>query len=298
MDERTRASATLILFPGALGDAVCLEPTIARLSADGPVALWARDAAKEVATLFPSRPLVDSLDRREVAALFAPRRADGADDLGDVFLESFGRVRSFTGASAPELQDRFRRHPDARAVPFPPRDADLHASHLLLRGALDGSGMLAPFPRLDVRGAERPGKGGRLLMHPGSGGRGKRAPQEVFASVARSWRERGGDVGVVLGPAEPEEQNLWASSGTVAVPESVQALALILTRARVYLGYDAGPSHMAAALGVPTVVVFVGSIPESFGPRGPDVRWIDARRTEDRAAIAEAAWGAVARHLP
>ena len=50
--------ATAVLFPGALGDAVCLEPTVARLAGAGPVTLYARGAAGEIASLFPSAPRV------------------------------------------------------------------------------------------------------------------------------------------------------------------------------------------------------------------------------------------------
>jgi heptosyltransferase III len=297
MDGTARSKATLVLFPGALGDAVCLEPTVARLAAEGPVAVWARGAAREVAALFASRPDTESIDRREIASLFAPRRDVGIDP-GDAFLSTFRRIRSFTGVSAPEMTERCERHPDARAIAFPARHGRVHASHLFLRGALGDAGLLAPFPRLLADGSRVPTGRPLLTMHPGSGGRGKRVSSEVLARVAQSWRERGGEVDVVLGPAERDERELWSSCGTVMLPESVCHLASILTGARAHVGLDSGPSHVAAALGISTTVLFVASKPESFGPRGPDVRWVDARHSRGTAALAAAAWDAVAPQLP
>ena len=48
--------ASVVLFPGALGDAVCLEPAMAHLAACGPTTLYARGHAAEVAQSFPSLP--------------------------------------------------------------------------------------------------------------------------------------------------------------------------------------------------------------------------------------------------
>jgi hypothetical protein len=299
MDRTAPANATLILFPGALGDTVCLEPTVARLAADGPVLVWARDAAKEVATLFPSRPRVESLDRREVAALFAPAPSAGCTDPGAAFLATFARVRSFTGASAPELVQRFQGHPDARAIAFPARDGRLHASHVFLRGAVGDAQVMAPFPRLvAAEAAEDPPMRLRLVMHPGSGGREKRVSDRIFTEVALTWRERGGPVDVLLGPAERDEREPWSRCGAVVLPHGVAALAGILTGAGAYLGHDSGPSHVAAALGVPTTVLFAASTPESFGPRGPDVRWVDVRPSSVLVDVVEAVWSSVTRRLP
>ena len=298
-----RPGGTLILFPGALGDAVCLEPTVARLSAEGPVTLCARGGAAEVAALFPSEPCVVSLDRPEIAWLFAPLGSPtSGDDPGLAFLGRFDRVRSFTGDSSAEMRERSLRHRDARLAPFPSRGGETHASHAFLRAALGDPRAFAPWPRLEVRRLAEPASAAarRLVVHPGSGGKHKRSPERALLGVVRAWRGREGDVEVVLGPAESDESTIWEDAGAaVSRPPDVRSLVATLARASCYVGHDAGPSHAAAALGVPTVVAFVASEPKSFGPRGRAVTWLDLRGApNDADRISERLWRCVGAELP
>jgi hypothetical protein len=294
---------TAVLFPGALGDAVCLEPAVARLAGDGPVTLYARGGAAEIAALFPSEPRVASLDGPEIARLFAPVASPApAIALGDradpglAFLSRFDRVRSFTGYASEELGSRLARHPDARVVPFPSREGGIHATHAFLRGALGDARVFAPAPRVRLAPARQVATHRPLLvLHPGSGGARKRAPAAVFLAVARAWRDRGGDVEIVLGPVEREEEDAWRQSGAVVLrPGDARALAETLVRASRYVGHDSGPSHVAAALGVRSAVVFVASDPRSFGPRGRAVTWLDVRAApHDVARVGELVWRCV-----
>ena len=41
--------------------------------------------------------------------------------------------------------------------------------------------------------------------------------------------------------------------------------------ARVFVGNDSGPTHLAAATGAPTVALFGPTDPRRFAPRGPAV---------------------------
>lgn len=300
-DSATGPDGTLLIFPGALGDAVCLEPTVARLARDGPVTFCARLGAAEVAALFPSRPRIASLDAREIAWLFAPRPAAAEDDPGRGFLSSFARVRSFSGADSDVLRDRLAAHPDARLAPFPARESPVHASHRFLRAALGDPSALADAPRLNLDG--RPGDArasGRLILHPGSGGRAKCAPADAFIEVARRWRRAGGEARVLLGPAEAGSERAWRECGLdVVAPASVRALAEEIAGARVFLGNDSGPSHVAAALDIPSLVLFVASDPGSFGPRGRSVRWLDLRESPaDAGRVAARVWEALEATLP
>ena len=49
-------------------------------------------------------------------------------------------------------------------------------------------------------------------------------------------------------------------------------LAALLSRCRLYVGSDSGVSHLAAAVGIPTVAVFGPSDPVVWAPRGRSVR--------------------------
>jgi len=53
-------------------------------------------------------------------------------------------------------------------------------------------------------------------------------------------------------------------------------LAAILSRCRLYVGNDSGVTHLAAAVGVPTVAIFGPTDPDVWAPRGPGVRVVRA----------------------
>jgi heptosyltransferase-3 len=59
---------------------------------------------------------------------------------------------------------------------------------------------------------------------------------------------------------------LPAGSVNVAGKVDLATLAWILSRAKLYVGTDTAVTHMAAALGIPTVALFGPSSPSKWGP--------------------------------
>ncbi len=122
-----------------------------------------------------------------------------------------------------------------------------------------------------------------VAVHPGSGGDWKRWPVDRFARVADRLAEA--DVGVVViqGPADAEvvRQLLLGVRGArppvVSLP-GVEELAAFLSLASCYLGNDSGVTHLAAALGTPTVAIFGPTDPAEWGPRGHRVVVLRAER--------------------
>lgn len=284
-----------MLFPGALGDAVCVEPVVAWLARTGPVELLARGAAAEVAALFPARPLVSSLDRVEVARLFAPRTAA---DRGDRWLDRYARVVSFTGARSDGVRARLGARAGAILAAFPRRTGTTHAiDEMLVAVAGEEAAAVDAVPTLVL---PRPvGRvPGRMVLHPGAGASAKRPPVALLRELADRWRRAPGtSVEVLLGPAEAGEEASWRGLGVVARPGGVEELAGRIAAADVYVGGDTGPSHVAAALGAHAVVVFVATSPRRFGPRGPGVRALDFREPGSGDGL-ETAWAALASQLP
>jgi len=100
-----------------------------------------------------------------------------------------------------------------------------------------------------------------LLAHPGAGGRGKRWPATGFAAVLEQVATLP-RLAIVLhqGPADFDAvaalpEPLTARAITLREPP-LPLLAGILTHATAYLGNDSGISHLAAAVGVPSIVLF------------------------------------------
>lgn len=58
----------------------------------------------------------------------------------------------------------------------------------------------------------------------------------------------------------------------------VLTAAAVMERARVFVGTDSGLTHVAAALGVPTVAIHLGHAPETCAPLGDNVRLIRQER--------------------
>jgi ADP-heptose:LPS heptosyltransferase len=54
------------------------------------------------------------------------------------------------------------------------------------------------------------------------------------------------------------------------------SFAALLSRSRVYVGNDSGPTHLAAAVGTRVVAVFGPTDPRIWAPRGSSVRIVAA----------------------
>ncbi len=109
------------------------------------------------------------------------------------------------------------------------------------------------------------------ILNPGAGWGAKRWPAERYGEVACKLAEQG--VGSILnyGPGEGELVRAAeaASGGTArAMSCSVSELIALTRRARLFIGGDTGPMHLAAALRVPVVAIFGPTDPARNGPYG------------------------------
>jgi ADP-heptose:LPS heptosyltransferase len=121
---------------------------------------------------------------------------------------------------------------------------------------------------------------GTLGIHPGSmaykGNEAKRWPYERFVALARYAVGRGRSVRFFLGPHEEAqarraEQDFRESEGISIVCKPLAQAARRLAECEVFVGNDAGFSHLASGLGVKTLALF-GMTSEVRGvPIGPAV---------------------------
>src|SRR5262245_5798121 len=112
-----------------------------------------------------------------------------------------------------------------------------------------------------------------MMLAPGSGARQKNWPLSSFCAVADWWRRTCGAVVVILGPVEEEKGDYTAlcEGAVVARGLSLGKLAALLVRSDLYLGNDSGVSHLAAAVGVATAVLFGPSNVGRWAPCGKKV---------------------------
>jgi heptosyltransferase-1 len=129
-----------------------------------------------------------------------------------------------------------------------------------------------------------------VIMNPGAGWGAKCWPSESFGAVALRLHERGFALLINHGPGEePLAEAVRHGSGDTArlLKCSVAELIAITRRARLFIGGDTGPMHLAAALNVPVVALFGPTRPERNGPYG--TRSIVLRKPESAYSLSHAA---------
>ena len=109
------------------------------------------------------------------------------------------------------------------------------------------------------------------ILNPGAGWGAKRWPAERYGRVARALAEDGVRSILNCGPGEDHLacQAEAASEGAAqAMKCSITELIALTRRARLFIGGDTGPLHLAAALQVPVVAIFGPTDPARTGPYG------------------------------
>jgi lipopolysaccharide heptosyltransferase II len=113
-----------------------------------------------------------------------------------------------------------------------------------------------------------------ICIHPGSGTQVKQWNMEKWASVADTLSEQleakiiltGGDKEMPL--VQQIAAGMTQSPIIMAGDTQVGQLGALFARAKVVLGSDSGPLHLAAAVGTPTVALYGPANPAEFGTWG------------------------------
>jgi ADP-heptose:LPS heptosyltransferase len=296
-EQVAHAERVLIIFPGALGDLVCFGPALRALARRHHEATLELMAREELARFAVGRIGIarigimrsHSIDRREVAALFAQQSNLPSDLTGATqFFRPFARIYSFFASD----DARFRRALEAAAAPgtvsfhaFRPASAGHVAAGYLdeigERGAppdgklLDGHIDVLPDDIAEAKQAlGRLGLGVArvVLLFPGSGGQHKNWPAENFAALASALPPPMRAL-VVLGPAEGAIESvlmpLLAARGIAWLRDLPLSTVAGLARiAAGFVGNDSGVSHLAAAAGASGVAIFGPTDPDRWRPLG------------------------------
>lgn len=291
MGSRT---ALVLLLPG-LGDALAAGPILRGLRREG----WTIDAV----TMHP--PVSAYLSALGIVRDYAqlPLRPTALDALRCVRAL---RPRRYDAAILPFPATRWQYALIARAVGA--RKLWMHE----YGGAASAIAMTTRNERVPLRGGHRLGENlrlaralglpadadelrywipeswraprvaGTLGIHPGSmawkGNEVKRWPYEHFAALALAQAARGRSVRFFLGPHEEREleraeQDFRGNTRISIVREPLEEAARLLAECEVFVGNDAGFSHLASGLGVKTLAIY-GMTSEIRGaPIGPAVAY-------------------------
>jgi len=174
------------------------------------------------------------------------------------------------------------------AEPFPPEGKGIHASDHLL-AALEPLDVSTDHSLPEVRvtesgRAEAAGwldeytASSLLAVHPGSGSSAKNWPPDRYAALIHHLAAQPNTQVIFLsGPADEEMLHKVRTRidgldvlALDALPLGV--LAAVLERCALFVGNDSGVTHLAAAVGTPTVAIFGPTDPRTWAPRGKQVR--------------------------
>jgi heptosyltransferase-1 len=109
------------------------------------------------------------------------------------------------------------------------------------------------------------------ILNPGAGWGAKRWPAERYGLVARELAAFGLRSIVNYGPGEKElarEAEAAGDGSATAFNTTIGELIALTRRAKLFVGGDTGPLHLAAALQVPVVAIFGPTDPVRNGPYG------------------------------
>ncbi|MEM1107350.1 MAG: glycosyltransferase family 9 protein [Planctomycetota bacterium] len=270
----------LVFHQAALGDFALILPLLRGL--DGPTTLVAPWSRGRLASA-----LIDNVSAMDIE-LFEFSRLhsdDGPHTLSPAVKELFDAAEAVISFVAEE-SDPWAEHVvrlapqcnlvclDTRPAPESPGSSHAHITEWH-RERLLSFGIAVN--EVDIKPTGDPN--GPIVIHPGSGGRDKCWPRDRFESLIEACREKNHPVRVIFGEAEAARwpQHVlerWHDRYHAVGCGSLELLVEQLMGASAYVGNDAGPTQLAAQLGLPTTALFGPTDPSVWAPRGPSVRVI------------------------
>ena len=262
--------STLAIYPGPVGDVVLAVPALRALKAESPAERLLLAAQPGVGSLLTALGTVDgalSFDGLGLHTLFVE---DGSPPSHDA-VRSARRIVCWFASRDVAFARRLQALAPGAIVASPTGDGAIPVwRHLLASVHADSPASppaCDPSPAARRAGHQALMRAGwredtRLVIaHPGAGSLDKRWPADGFVQVLAPLCARE-ELTIVLheGPADGDAvaaiDSCLAGRARVLRGLSLVELAGALVQATAYLGNDSGVSHLAAAVGLPAVILF------------------------------------------
>jgi ADP-heptose:LPS heptosyltransferase len=285
----------LLMHQGALGDLILSLPAFYAIRKKYSKARFEAMGYPHVLSLILNRFYADaivSIDRAGVASLY---HDDGClDEELTNYLRQFEKIFIFGGKSQAVVINNIRQITSGSEVCLiktfsESQDAhvtDFQLHQLTMRGFetarigpeifLRAEDIINAQNYLLQKGIDI--KNNQLIaVHAGSGSKTKNWPLENYSVLMKNLYEKfRATVMLVAGPAEDTIIDILRDllNGiplTVLQSLALPLLAAILSQCSLFIGNDSGITHLAAALGVPTIALFWPTDPYVWGPRGKKV---------------------------
>lgn len=277
---RATRGRILVIRGGAIGDFILTLPAITALRNQFPEAHLEVLGYPHIAQLATLGGLVDRvqpIEARGLAGFFA--RGGELDPATTEYFARFDIIISYLFDPDDIFKTNLALCTRAQFIQAPHRPDEserIHATAVYLK-PLERLAIFAadPVPRIPIA----PGTSGLscIALHPGSGSEKKNWPETRWAALLQQLvADASANLLLVGGEAEGARLERLAKH---LPPERIQIarslplteLAERLARCSTFIGHDSGISHLAAALGLPTLVLWGDTVEEIWRPQGARV---------------------------
>lgn len=297
----------LVIRGGAIGDFILTLPVLAALRQQFPQAHLEVLGYPHIVQLAEAGGLVNRVQPIEARGLanFFARDGELSEDLRDYFSE-FNIILSYLYDPDEIFKTNVARCSPAQFIAGPHRPDEsrrIHATRVFLQ-PLERLAIFeadaVPRLALDPRTAPLVPS---LALHPGSGSERKNWPEDNWLALIEHLLATT-DLKLLLVGGEAEAERLQRLAAalplarcTVAKSLPLAELARRLRGCVGFVGHDSGITHLAAALGLPCVVLWAHTIEEIWRPQGTGVQLVKDSAGLDRVSVPRV-MGELAKILP
>lgn len=284
LERLPEGSRLVVIRMRSLGDCVLTTPALALLKAHRP------DLRVDVVVEDRFRGVLEG--NPDITALLPPQASSVR--RADAVLNLHGGTRSawLTAASGARVRAGFAHHAWALAYNAKiPRAQEILGEERTVHTAehIASAMFWLGVPRAEIPRAKLfapplpdPPAGAYALFHPFASAPEKMWPASRFVAVARYLRQAGLEPVVVAGPHDDAAP---FAGFRVYRPQDVAVVNGLAARAQLFVGNDSGPAHVAAAFGVPVVVLFGTGNPAHWWPWRTESQVLTSRASMSEIGI-------------
>lgn len=284
-EASSKRGKILVVRGGAIGDFILTLPAIAALRNTFSSSHLEVLGYPKVAELARGAGLIDefrSIEARALAGFFArngkldPELSEYFGSFALIFSYLYDPDGIFSGNVGLVSKAQFIQGPHR-----PNEKEELHAASVFLK-PLEKMAIydVPPMAELRMPVANPHGTPKKVTaLHPGSGSESKNWPLENWVALIRELQGRGEEVLVIGGEADTARigQIQKAFPGlNVIFNKPLAELAGVLAHCQVFIGHDSGISHIAAALGLRTLILWGPSNDRIWRPLNPNATVLKA----------------------
>ncbi|MFA6541368.1 MAG: glycosyltransferase family 9 protein [Bacteroidota bacterium] len=290
------SSKILIIKFGGIGDVLLASPVIENLKLFNPKFSIDVLTERSAATVVIGNPFVNRVfqfDRRKDSGLSLIRmiRNQNYDTVIDLYANPrTALVTKFSGAGT-RIGFPFRGRGYAYNIQVAPRSGEVHNVEFNLDALrrvnipVKTAHPLFPIENSDRDFADEWIKNQKFEhrpivgINPSGGWYTKKWKLESFARLAdqlQQWKQW--NILFIWGPGELNDvqkiKDLMNASSTLAPATTLKQMAALIGKTSYFISNDAGPMHIAAAAGVPTLGIYGPTNPHLQGPYGKKNLWV------------------------